>query len=78
MFSITACSPRPRFGDFVISWTLQSFWIGENVCPARDVKPFLELFDVVHHLLVHVTHSSLPTGLQRRRCENCVIRTGLV
>ena len=54
MLSITACSPRPRFVDFAISWTLLSFWIGENVCPARDVKPFLELFDVVHHLLVHV------------------------
>ena len=23
------------------------------------------------------SHSSLPAGLQRRRCENCVIRTGL-
>ena len=39
---------------FAVSWTLLSFWIGENVSPARDVKPVLELFDVVHHLLVHV------------------------
>ena len=24
------------------------------------------------------SHSPLPAGLQRRRCENCVVRTGLV
>ena len=96
--SITACSRRPRLGDFAVSWTSLSLWIGENVCPARDVKPVLELLDVVHRLLVHVTlhltecgpslwyssraanlsHSSLSAGLQRRHCENCVIRTGLV
>ena len=83
---------------FAVSWTLLSFWIGENVCPARDVKPVLELYDVVYHLLVHIillltecspglwyssraanlSHSSLPARLQRRHCENCVIRTGLV
>ena len=38
---------------FAISWTLLSFWMGENVCPGRDIKPVLELFDVVHHLLVY-------------------------
>ena len=27
---------------------------------------------------VNSSHSSLPVGLQRRRCENCVVRTGLV
>ena len=37
---------------FAVSWTFLSFWIGENVCRARDVKSVLELFDVVHHLLV--------------------------
>ena len=47
-----------------ISWTLLSFWIGENVCPARGVKPVLELFDVVHHLLVHVI--SAGTRLELR------------
>ena len=39
---------------FAISWTFLSFWIGESVCPSRDVKLVLELFDVVHHRLVHV------------------------
>ena len=83
---------------FAVSWTLLSFWIGEIVCPTRDVKPVLELLDVVHHLLVDImlhptecgprlwyssravnlSHSSLAAGLQRRQCDNCVIRTGLV
>ena len=39
---------------FAVSWTFQSFWMGENVCPARNVKPIMKLFDVLHHLLVHV------------------------
>ena len=61
----------------------------ENVCPTRDVKPVVELFDVVHHLLctlscwyppraANSSHSSLSAGLQRRHCDNCVIWTGFV
>ena len=53
LLSITACLPRPCPGTLLSPGPFLSFWTGENVCPARDVKSVLVLFDVVHHLLVY-------------------------
>ena len=69
---------------FVVSCTLLFFWIGEDVCPARDVKPVscitsLCMFPAnlpecgpspwYPSRAANLSHSSLPAGL-RRRCEN--------
>ena len=87
MLSITACSPRPRLGDFAVSWTLLSFW-GKTSVPLVMSSPSWSCLMSCKTTLctlscwfpsraANSSHSSLPAGLQRRRCEKCVVRTGL-
>ena len=78
LMSLDCCassSSRYFAVSWTFLWTFVSFWIGANFCPARDVMLVLELFDVVHHLLVHVillvpsrasdsSHSSFLAGFR--------------